>query len=155
MTPWNRGRDEIRLLLEQGDVETVLPSDVFPERLLLESERALKSAELIADEDPGGALTLAYDAARKSAAALMSAQGLRPTSRGGHVAVQGAVIAQFDGPFRGFPRARRRRNDHAYPQADSARITHADASEIMEFAEQCIEAARTLLRSGRVTPWRG
>jgi hypothetical protein len=34
-----------------------------------------------------------YDTLRKSAAALLAVQGLRATSRGGHVAIQDAVTA--------------------------------------------------------------
>ena len=47
------------------------------------------------------AYQLAYDALRKSAASLLEAQGLRATSRGGHVAVQDGVIAQFGSSIRG------------------------------------------------------
>jgi len=71
----------------------------------------LASARMIASS---GDLTCAYqladDARRKSSAALLSAQGLRATSRGGHVAVQDAVNAQFGEAvtaFRAFARVRR------------------------------------------------
>jgi hypothetical protein len=43
--------------------------------------------------DLPGAYQLAYDALRKSAASLLEVQGLRATSRGGHIAIQDAVIA--------------------------------------------------------------
>jgi hypothetical protein len=46
-------------------------------------------------DDRSGAYQLAYDALRKSAASLLEAQELRVTSRGGHIAVQEAITAQF------------------------------------------------------------
>ena len=45
-------------------------------------------------DDPAGALQLSYDAARKAAAALLAVQGLRATTRGGHIAVIDSVRAQ-------------------------------------------------------------
>ena len=42
------------------------------------------------------------DALRKSAASLLEAQGLRATSRGGHLAVQEVVTAQFGATVRVF-----------------------------------------------------
>ena len=42
-----------------------------------------------------GAYQPPYDALRKAAAALLAVQGLRATSRGGHIAIQDAVRAQF------------------------------------------------------------
>src|SRR3712207_6256518 len=71
------------------------------------------------DSDPDGAYTMLYDAARQSLAALLQAQGLRATSRGGHVAVQLAIEAQFPDPpprtaFRPFGRLRTTRNRVEY-----------------------------------------
>jgi hypothetical protein len=72
--------------------------------------------------DLPGAYQLAYDALRKSAASLLEAQGLRSTSRGGHSAVQDAVIAQFGTSIRAlrsFSRLRRARNSFEYPSTDA------------------------------------
>ena len=66
----------------------------------------------------------AYDALRKSAASLLEAQGLRATSRGGHLAVQEVVTAQFGataGVFRSFGRIRRARNSFEYPEQQQPR----------------------------------
>jgi YD repeat-containing protein len=51
------------------------------------------------DEDPEGAYTLAYDAARRALTAVLQNQGPRATSRGGHTAVYEAVRAQLDPPL--------------------------------------------------------
>lgn len=76
--------------------------------------RHLDSALLVANTDPDGAYTLLYDAARKSLVAVLQAQGLRATSKGGHYAIQEAITAQFTKPpprdaFRPFGRLRRSR----------------------------------------------
>jgi hypothetical protein len=73
-----------------------LASDRVPQRLLADAGRHLATAAAGLDADDfAGAYQLAYDALRKSAAALLAVQGLRATSRGGHLAVQEAVTAQF------------------------------------------------------------
>lgn len=53
------------------------------------------AAVALSSQDLSGAYQLAYDALRKSTASLLAVQGLRATSRGGHIAVQDAVLAQF------------------------------------------------------------
>jgi hypothetical protein len=57
--------------------------------------RHLISAEQLADDDPAGAFQMAYDASRTACSALLAAQGLRATSRGGHIAVRDVALAQF------------------------------------------------------------
>jgi hypothetical protein len=63
------------------------------DRLLVEAASHIGSARLIALTDAAGAYQLGYDAARKAALAVLAVQGLRATSRGGHVAIQDAVRA--------------------------------------------------------------
>ena len=154
MSPWARGRDEVAGYISQGEIDVVVSSSGLAARLLSDGERAVESARLIADVDPGGALTLAYDAARKAATSLLAAQGLRPTVKGGHRVVQDVAAAQFDGPFRAFGRVRRMRHDQQYPEQDSAPTTPDDAIEVADFAKQCIEASCELLDTGEITPWR-
>jgi hypothetical protein len=50
------------------------------EALLAAAARHVESARLTAGRDLEGAYSLAYDAARKSATALLAYQGLRPTA---------------------------------------------------------------------------
>ena len=76
-------------------------------------------------------------------AAVLARQGLRATSRGGHIAVQDAIEAQM-GPnvrhvVRSFRTLRRRRNESEYPSvgdlpvtADEARESLADAGSIVD-----------------------
>jgi hypothetical protein len=68
---------------------------------------------------PLAGYALAYDAARKALTAILENQGLRPTTRGGHLAVYEAVRAQLEAPMgrllRTFNRMRTRRHDAEYP----------------------------------------
>lgn len=74
-------------MLAAGDLENVTASTENAARLLAEAERHLRSAQLVAEADPAGGYDLLYAAARKSMAAVLAVQGLRATSKGGHVAV--------------------------------------------------------------------
>lgn len=153
MSAWKRGAPTIRDLVRQGDLDRVAASVDLANRLLMEAETNLASAEMVQHQDPGGAVQLGYDAARKAATSLLAAQGLRPTSAGGHVAVQRAVIAQFGNQFNQFGRMRRRRHEQEYPSIDSPTATEDDAIEMISFARIAIERAREVLASGRLGDW--
>ena len=106
--------------------------------------------------DLSGAYQLAYDALRKSAASLLEAQGLRATSRGGHLAVQEVVIAQFGTTvrvFRSFGRIRRARNSFEYPSSNSPGPTVDDVEDAIAVATQVRDAATTILDKKVLTPW--
>jgi hypothetical protein len=138
---WDRGREVIDRLLRDQELERVTPNQPVADRLLADASAHIASARLIASRDPAGAYQLGYDAARKAAIALLAVQGLRTTSRGGHVAVQDAVRAQFGGPGG-------RRNDSAYPDPDSPTITRDDADDCLQTAAAILDASRGLLDSG-------
>jgi hypothetical protein len=104
---------------------------------------------LLRVSDPEGAYAALYDAARKSCAALLEAQGLRATSRGGHVAVRDAVEAQFSGlmggdALRSFDRLRRRRNDIEYPEGDAG-VDVDEVDEALERAEVIVAYAARVI----------
>jgi hypothetical protein len=150
---WERGREVIDRLLRDRELDRVTPNAQVAERLLADASAHIASARLIAVHDPAGAYQLGYDAARKAAIALLAVQGLRATSRGGHVAAQEAVQAQFGGAgghraFGAFGRLRRRRNDSEYPNADSPTITRDDADDCLQTAAAILDAARGILDSG-------
>jgi len=153
VNPWKRGQGEIAGYLDQGELDAVDASGELAARLIEDGERSIASARLILDTDPGGALTLAYDAARKAATSLLTAQGLRPTTKGGHRVVQDAVAAQFNGPFSAFGRFRRKRHEVQYPNRGSAPATRDDAIEVIDFAVLCVDASQQLLESGKISPW--
>ena len=86
---WSPGRQDIQRLIAAGEIGVVTPDPVVAARLLDDADRQLWSAAAaVGFRDLSGAYQLAYDSLRKSAAALLALQGLRATSRGGHVAIQ-------------------------------------------------------------------
>ncbi len=88
---------------------------------------------------------LAYDAARQALTALLAHQGLRPTTKGGHYAVEQAVRAQFGPGFRQFGALRRRRNELEYPERPGDEATVDEDSESVEHSHAIITAAEGLL----------
>jgi hypothetical protein len=123
------------------------------EILLASARRHIASAKLTAERDPEAAFCLAYDAARKSATALLNQQGLRPTAAGGHIAVVDAISAQFPGVpgLASLDRLRRRRNQAEYPDPRGYDpITVAEANDAITVAGSCVSSARRLLRQGKL-----
>ena len=101
------------------------------------------------EQDPEAAYSLAYDAARKSATALLNHQGLRPTTAGGHFAVVDTVRAQFPGVpgLTSLDRLRRRRNQAEYPDPRSYDpITAEEAKDAISVADRCVFSAVRLLQ---------
>ena len=156
---WARGKAEVERLIRDGELEQVTPSREVADRLLADAAAHVGLATQGIDDDPSGALQLGYDAARKACAALLAVEGLRATTRGGHIAVIDAVRAQFNDRggmqvFGKLHRLRRRRNTTEYPDLESPGITNDDASQAIETARQVIDAANRLIASGRLDPFR-
>ncbi len=149
-TTWGPGRATIDRLLDADELQRVTPDVAAARRLVDSATRHLASAATVADNDPEAAFATSYDAARKACSALLEAQGLRATSRGGHIAVREAVSAQSgDLPggsaLRPFDRLRRRRNDIEYPSdpdpVDSEEVQDAltQARGMVEFADKLLD----------------
>jgi hypothetical protein len=79
---WPTGIETIKHLLATDDLQKVSPSPTAASAFLDAAAKHLDSALLVADADSEGAYTLLYDAARKSLAAVLQAQGLRATTAG-------------------------------------------------------------------------
>lgn len=146
---WEQGRSAVGAMLEKRELERVLPSAEHAAGLIAQARRHAASAERIAEDDPAGAFQLLYDAARKALVAILENQGLRPTSRGGHIAVLEAVSAQLDPPMgavlRPFDRLRRLRNNAEYPRPDTQPFSTADVvrdipkiADILDLAQRVI-----------------
>lgn len=152
---WGQGRAEIERMIAAGELQRVPASRDFADSLLDQARAHLLSGDRIKDDDPHGAYVLVYDAARKALAAVLENQGLRATSRGGHVALGRAVTAQLDPPMgpalRPFDRMRRRRNTIEYAPSDTPRTSVEDVSEDLPKARALIELAGRLL--GEMSPW--
>jgi len=156
---WERGRETIQKLIDDGELEHVEASSDVADRLLRDADAHVGLASLGLEDDPAGALQLSYDAARKASAALLAVQGLRATSRGGHIAVIDAVRTQFNdrggvAVFGQINRLRRRRNDTEYPSSTTPGVTTDEATQACDVAREAISSARKLLDSGRLSEFR-
>jgi len=154
MTRWATGQSDLEAMVTAGDLEQVTPSPENAARLLAEAERHLRPAELVADSDPAGGYDLLSAAARKAMAATLAAQGLRATSKGGHIAVQEAVTAQLGrsgAVVRPFGRLRRTRNDADYPRLDTPELSVDDIAEDLPKAKEIVAAMQRLLP--HLSPW--
>ena len=154
---WETGSDRIRELLETGELGQVPPDTGLARRMLADARRHLATAAAAESTgDLSGAFQLAYDALRKSAASLLEAQGLRATSRGGHIAVQDAVLAQFGSSIRAlrsFSRLRRARNSFEYPSTDTPGPSEDDVKDAIRVAREANDAAGKILESEILSPW--
>jgi len=140
--------------LDASELESVEPSAPNAERLLSEADRHLRSASLLAPEDAPGAYDMLYSAARKAMSAALAVQGLRATSKGGHLAVQEAVTAQLGrsgAVIRPFGRLRRTRNEADYPRLDTPELTIDDVTEDLPRAKAIVEAMAKLV--SHLEPW--
>ena len=116
-------------MLDRNELSQVVADPALATRLLESARRHLASAERLAEQDPELAYAAVHDAARKSMAAMLQAQGLRATTSGGHVAVQHAVRAQFSSSMGALlrPVDRIRVTRHAVEYPDSGTYVDADA----------------------------
>lgn len=148
MARWNKGSEVIERLLDDRHLEEVPADADTVDRLVATARRHIASATTSAESDPEGPLALAYDAARKTATALLGHQGLRPTSAGGHIAVAEAINAQFPGVegLKSIDRLRRRRNQAEYPDPrDYDPVTKDEVDDAIAAASACVNSAEKLL----------
>jgi hypothetical protein len=146
---WQQGREAVDGMISRGELERVPPSRDHADMLVAQAHRHVASATAIAGSDPAGAYQLIYDAARKALAAVLENQGLRATSRGGHIAVREAVSAQLDPPLgdalRPFDRLRRRRNQVEYPSASAPAVSAEEVGRDLPKVEQMVAFAARVL----------
>jgi uncharacterized protein (UPF0332 family) len=145
---WAKGAERVTALIESRHLQRVVGDPDTVTALLASARRHVASARLTAEDDPEASYTLAYDAARKAATALLTHQGLRPTTAGGHLAVIDTINAQFPGVpgLTSLDRLRRRRNQAEYPDPhghDS--ITVTEANDAVTVADRCLASAERLL----------
>jgi HEPN domain-containing protein len=145
MAQWKRGEADVEALIAAGDLQKLTGEAANGERLLKKAVVTLGTARLAIERDPDSAFVLAYDAARQALTALLAHQGLRPTTNGGHYAVEKAARAQFGPGFRHFGALRRRRNELEYPQRPDDDATIEEATEAVNNAQAIITAAEGLL----------
>lgn len=145
MTVWNPGRSTIDALVASGELERVPASRQAAEAELVRARTHVESARQLLSADPEGAYTLAYDAGRRSLAAVLQNQGLRATSRGGHTVIYEAVRAQLDPPLgrilRPFNRMRARRNEIEYRSSEGPVMTADEVADDLVKVEALVELA--------------
>ncbi len=142
---WSAGEAEVERLLDQGSIERVQGAQADGESWLERARRGLDAARIVAEAAPDSSIILAYDAARQACVALLAQQGLRPTTSGGHYAIEEAIRAQFGPTLRAFGGLRRRRNELEYPLYPTERASAAEAAEALKTADEIIDAVTRLL----------
>ncbi len=145
MARWKRGESDVEALLAAGELQKLTGAAANGERLLEKATVTLTTARSAVETDPDSAFVLAYDASRQALTSLLAHQGLRPTTKGGHYAVEQAVRAQFGPGFRQFGALRRRRNELEYPESPGNDATQDEAAEAVDNAQAIITAAQGLL----------
>ncbi|CAN5475384.1 hypothetical protein BH10ACT7_BH10ACT7_17680 [soil metagenome] len=150
MTPrWNEGRAIVDDLLSSGRLTRVAPNRELADDYLRQARQHISSAETLVDSDPEGAFQLAYDAARKSLAAVLVNQGLRASGAGAHMTVHEAVRAQLGSARTAvmdeFGWMRRLRNTTEYPATGEKPADEHDVREAIPAAEQFIDTAEAVL----------
>ena len=146
---WTPGQAVIDRLLAEGRLERVLANRQLADEYLRQASAHLATSRLAAGTDAVGEFQLAYDAARKALAAILVNQGIRPTSKGGHVVVERAAFAQLGAShqeiIKPFSWMRPLRNDSEYPSADRPVAASGDAEEARRGAQGIVDAAVRLL----------
>jgi hypothetical protein len=146
---WNQGRAAIDRLIAEGELQRVPPSREHADQLLAQARRDLSSAELLRGSNPKRAYESLYDAARMALTAVLENQGLRPTSRGGHIAPYAAVKAQLDPPMgaalKPFDRMRRTRNRSEYPTFTAPEVTADNVAADLPTAAAIVETCASVL----------
>jgi len=146
---WNQGRATIDKLIADGELQRVPPSREHADQLLAQARKDLASAELLRDTNPKRAYESLYDAARMALTAVLENQGLRPTTRGGHIAPFTAITAQLDPPMgailRSFDRMRRTRNRSEYPSFTTPEVTADNVTADLPSARGIVETCEGVL----------
>lgn len=145
MARWTRGEAEVEALLAAGELQKLTGAAADGRRLIKRAALTLDTARSAVTRDPDSAFVLAYDAARHALTALLAHQGLRPTTKGGHYAVEQASRAQFGPGVRQFGALRRRRNELEYPERPDDDATVDEATEAIASAQAIVTATAGLI----------
>jgi hypothetical protein len=141
MTAWTPGAAVIERLLEERRLARVQGAQGDGAPWLDRARRTIEAARAIEQTNPDSAFVLAYDAARQACTALLAQQGLRPTTSGGHYAVEESVRAQFGAALRPFGALRRRRNELEYPLDPDDGASATETADGIRLAAELIDAS--------------
>ena len=83
MSRWGRGEAIVERQLSASELQSVLGASANGTPWLTKAARTIETAAGLTTVDPSSAITLAYDAARFAAMAVLAQQGLRAGGVGG------------------------------------------------------------------------
>jgi hypothetical protein len=146
---WNQGRSHVDRLIADGELQRVPANREHADQLIVQTRKDLASAKLLLESNPKRAYESVYDAARMALTAVLENEGLRPTSRGGHIAPYAAVSAQLDPPMgtvlKPFDRMRRTRNRSEYPSFTTPDLTPDNIRADLPVAASIVEVCEGML----------
>ena len=142
---WQSGRQEAITALRAGELQRVAGGQAAGDGWITQARRKYETARLISEADPESAYVTAYDAARFALVGVLAQQGLRATQKGGHLAVEQLVRAQFGPSFATFAALRRRRAELEYPSYPGETVEPQELGDALRTVEQIIDGAAQLL----------
>ena len=147
---WNKGSEVVERLLESGHLQRVPADEATVEALLAQLAATSRRRQPLPQAIQRAHMPSAYDAARKTATALLAHQGLRPTTTGGHIVLVDSVTAQFPNVpgLKSIDRMRRRRNQSEYPEPSTYDpVTTEEADDAVAVASECVSTATRLIEA--------
>ncbi|WP_454850419.1 HEPN domain-containing protein [Promicromonospora soli] len=140
---WRPDAPATAYLLGRGQIEQVNANLGHAAAILEEAQKHLRSARLLATtDDVAAAFVMAYDAARKSLAAMLAAQGLRAKGGDGGHRVLGelmqAQLPEHKQLLREFDWMRQKRNDTEYREENRPTATPDDVTDAIPAAERIV-----------------
>lgn len=151
MSPWTQGQADVEEFIAEGALTRLNGADAGRTGLMARARTMLESAEQLLEPDPVTAFTVAYDAAKHAAMALLAEQNLRATGKGGHLVLEKVLAVQFQGVFSDFGRLRRRRKELDYPSGPEDFAEASEARRAIDRATKIVDAAEKILDQGMLT----
>lgn len=154
---WRPDAPATAYLLGRGQIEQVNANPGHAAAILAEARKHLSSARLLATtDDVAAAFVMAYDAARKSLAAMLAAQGLRAKGGdGGHRVLGELMQAQLPDNkqlLREFDWMRQKRNDTEYHEENRPTATTDDVADAIPAAERIVALGELFVAEIRNRP---
>lgn len=134
--------ETIEQMIQNRRLERVPPNRAHALRVIHAAEQHVQTARLLArTEDQAMAFTAAYDAVRKSLAAVLAVEGLRARPVGGAHRNTGLAAAIFvaDASLEEFEWMRQVRNSTEYPDDNRPSATKQDVIEAIEAAQAVVK----------------
>jgi hypothetical protein len=142
---WQSGRREVIAALRASELQQVTGGEAAGDGWITQARRKYETAQLISEVDSESAYVTAYDGARFALVGVLAQQGLRATQKGGHLAVEHAVRAQFGPSFVKFSTLRRRRAELEYPSYPGEMVEEEELLDALRTVDEIIDGAAQLL----------